>query len=185
MNIQVRGDHMGVTNALNDYAEKKLSRLERYFDAPPEKEISVTMSVERGVHRVEVMLQIHGILFRAEEQSSDMYASIDLVADKIEEQIHRHKEKLNQRFRDQGLRTRIKTSTANGVFRTPDPDRDEELSVVRVKRFPMKPMDIEEAIMQMNLLTHDFFMFINAETDDVNVLYRRKDGNYGLLEPRG
>ncbi len=184
MNIQVRGDHMGVTDALNEYAEKKLGRLERYFDAPPEKEVSVTMSVERGMHRVEVMLQIHGILFRAEELSSDMYASIDTVADKLEEQIHRHKERLNQRFRDQGLRTRIKTSVANGAFRTVTLDGEDEPRVVRVKRFPMKPMDVEEAMMQMNLLGHDFFMFINADSDDVNVLYRRKDGHYGLLEPR-
>lgn len=183
MNIQVRGDHMGITEALNEYAEKKLGRLERYFDAPPEKEVSVTMSVERGMHRIEVMLQIHGILFRAEERSGDMYASIDLVADKLEEQIHRHKEKLNQRFRDQGLRTRIKASTANGAFQLPDFDENEP-KVVRVKRFPMKPMDVEEAIMQMNLLAHDFFVFINAESDDVEVLYRRKDGNYGLIEPR-
>lgn len=180
MHIQVRGDHMGITDALNDYAEKKLSRLERYFDASTERQVSVTMSVERGMHRVEVMLQVHGILFRAEEQSSDMYASIDLVADKLEEQIHRHKEKLNQRFRDQGLRTRIKMSVQNGGRRTL---REAEPQVVRVKRFPMKPMDVEEAMMQMNLLAHDFFVFINAESDDVNVLYRRKDGNYGLIEP--
>ncbi|MDQ0191093.1 ribosome-associated translation inhibitor RaiA [Alicyclobacillus cycloheptanicus] len=180
MHIQVRGDHMGITDALNDYAEKKLSRLERYFDASTERQVSVTMSVERGMHRVEVMLQVHGILFRAEEQSNDMYASIDLVADKLEEQIHRHKEKLNQRFRDQGLRTRIKMSVQNGGRRTL---REAEPQVVRVKRFPMKPMDVEEAMMQMNLLAHDFFVFINAESDDVNVLYRRKDGNYGLIEP--
>lgn len=184
MNIQVRGDHMGVTSALNEYAEKKFGRLERFFDAPPEKDLSVTMSVERGIHRVEVMLQVHGILFRAEDQSNDMYASIDLVADKLEDQILKHKEKLNQRFRDRGLRTRIKTSSANGAFRTVTLEDEEEPTVVRVKRFPMKPMDVEEAIMQMNLLSHDFFMFINAESDDVNVLYRRKDGNYGLLEPR-
>lgn len=185
MHIQVRGDHMEVTSALEDYAQKKLGRLERYFDAPPEKEVSVTLSVVGGLHRVEVTVLLHGVLFRAEEQSEDMYASIDLVLDKLEEQIHRHKNRLNDKFREQGLRTRIKASTENGAFRRATSDDDElDQKVVRMKRFPMKPMDVEEAMLQMDLLGHDFFMFTNANTDEVNVIYRRKEGNYGLIEPR-
>lgn len=184
MNIQVRGDHIDVTNALHDYAQKKLGRLERYFDAPPERDIAVTLEVERGMHRVEVMFQLHGVLFRAEEKSPDMYASIDRVVDKLEQQFQRHKEKLNQRFRERGLRTRIRTSAENGAFSLADIPADEDGKVVKLKRFSLKPMDVEEALMQMNLLGHDFFVFTNATSDEMNVIYRRRDGNYGLIEPR-
>ncbi len=184
MQIQIRGKHMDVTPALEQYAQRKLGRLERHFDTPPEKEVLATMSIVGGLHRIEVTMTLHGVLFRAEEQSEDMYASVDLVVDKLEQQIQRHKKKLNQRFRDQGLRTRIKVSAENGAFthtvRKTDPS---DYHVVRTKRFPMKPMDVEEAVMQMDLLGHDFFMFTNAATDEVNVIYRRKEGNYGLIEP--
>lgn len=178
MNIQVHGDHMGITPALHDFVDKKLGRLEKYFDAPPEREISVTLSVEKGFHKVEVMLQLHGVLFRAEEKSADMYTSIDLVVDKLEQQINRHKSKINQRFRNQGLKTRIQSSIGM------DTREESELRVVRTKRFPVKPMDVEEAMMQMDLLGHDFYVFTNAETEEVNVLYRRKSGDYGLIEPQ-
>jgi len=184
MQIQVRGDHLDVTPALEEYAQKKLGRLERYFDAPPEKDVSVTMSVVGGMHRVEVTLQLHGVLFRAEEQSPDMYASIDLVVDKLEEQILRHKNKLNARFRDRGLRTRIRESAGNGAFTQSSHEDELSQQIVRIKRFPMKPMDVEEAMLQMDLLGHNFFMFTNANTDEVNVIYKRKEGNYGLIEPR-
>lgn len=183
MQIQLRGDHLGITPSLHDYAAKKIGRLERFFDAPPEKEVYVTLSVERDVHRVEVMLQIHGVLFRAEEQSEDMYASIDLVADKIEQQIQRYKTRLNQKFRDRGVRTRVRSARSHQTL--VDETSHDEVSneVVRVKRFTMKPMDVEEAVMQMNLLGHDFFVFRNAVSSEVNVLYRRRSGSYGLIEP--
>jgi putative sigma-54 modulation protein len=189
MNIQVRGDHLQVTPALRDYVDKKIGRMEKYFDAPPEREISVTMSVERGIHRVEVMLAVHGVIFRAEEKSDDMYASIDLVVDKLEQQLHKHKEKVNKKFRDQGLRTRIRASAENGAFTLttaalPLEDEDDIEELVRVKRFAMKPMDVQEAMMQMDLLGHDFYVFVNAGSDDVNVVYRRKNGTYGLIEAR-
>ncbi len=183
MKIQVHGDNIGVTPALHDFVGKKIGRLERYFDAPPEREISVMLSVEGEQHRVEVMLQLHGVLFRAEEESPDMYASIDMVVDKLEQQVNKHKEKLNQRFRDQGLRTRIKNSGKSSSYHIDDDD-DIMNAIARVKRFPIKPMGIEEAMMQMDLLGHDFYVFTNADTDEVNVLYRRKHGNYGLIEPQ-
>lgn len=183
MQIQVRGDHLEVTPAMQEYAQKKLGRLERYFDAPPEKDVTVTMSVVGGLHRIEVTLQLHHVLFRAEEQSPDMYASIDLVVDKLEEQLLRHKNKVNARFREKGLRTRIKESAESGTLSTFNEDELEQ-KIVRIKRFPMKPMDVEEALLQMDLLGHNFFMFTNASTNEVNVIYRRKQGNYGLIEPR-
>lgn len=179
MNIQVRGDNLGVTDALSEYVDRKIGRLQKYFDAPPEREVTVHMSVEHGLHQVEVMIQMHGMLFRAEEKSADMYASIDLVTDKLEQQINRHKDKLNQRFRERGFRTRVKPMLAdsqNGWQEEVEP------RVVRVKRHAMKPMDVEEAMLQLELLGHDFFVFTNAESNEVNVLYRRRDGQFGLIE---
>ncbi|MCF8568451.1 ribosome-associated translation inhibitor RaiA [Alicyclobacillus tolerans] len=194
MNIQVRGDHVAVTPALREYAEKKIGRLQKYFDAPPEKDISITMSVERGLHRVEVTMQVHGVLFRAEEKSNDMYASLDLVTDKLEHQMNRYKAKINQKFKAGGVRTRVKTLNDRGVFSAiselaavteveEDIEANIESSIVRTKRVPMKPMHIEEAVMQMDLLGHDFFVFTNAESEEINVVYRRRNGNYGLIEP--
>jgi putative sigma-54 modulation protein len=186
MKIQVHGDNIGVTPALHDFVDKKIGRLGKYFDAPSEREISVMMSVEGDVHRVEVTLQLHGVLFRAEEESPDMYASIDMVVDKLEQQVNKHKEKLNQRFRDQGLRTRIKNAgkAVTASYLHADEDDDMLNSIARVKRFPIKPMGLEEAMMQMDLLGHDFYVFTNADTDEVNVLYRRKHGDFGLIEPQ-
>jgi putative sigma-54 modulation protein len=176
MNIQVRGDHLEITDALRDYAEKKIGRLDKYFDMPPETVVNVTLSVEKDIHTVEVTMIIGGLILRAEENSPDMYASIDLVTEKLEKQIEKYKTKINRRFRQEGIRTLFKDA---GAAHTDA----EEPEVVRVKRFAIKPMPVEEAIMQMDLLGHDFFVFSNAETDEVNVVYKRKDGQYGLIEP--
>ncbi|EJY54899.1 sigma 54 modulation protein/30S ribosomal protein S30EA [Alicyclobacillus hesperidum URH17-3-68] len=181
MKIQVHGDNISVTSALQEYVDKKIGRLTRYFEGEADKQIHVTMAVEGTYHRVEMTVHVHGVIFRAEEKSQDMYASIDLVTDKLEEQVHRYKEKLNRRFRARGLRTQIRQRG----FAQDALDAEEDLRVVRVKRFPIKPMDVEEAIMQMDLLGHDFFVFTNAETEEVNVVYRRKRGDYGLIEPQG
>lgn len=185
MKIEVHGDNIAVTSALQDYVDKKIGRLTRYFEGESDKDIHVTMAVEGMIHRVEMTVRIHGLIFRADEKSQDMYASIDLVTDKIEEQVHRYKEKVNSRFRERGLRTRIKQTAENGGFSfRADYEEEAEPKLVRVKRFPIKPMDAEEAMMQMNLLDHDFFVFTNAETEEVNVVYRRKNGDYGLIEPQ-
>ncbi|MFD1675465.1 ribosome hibernation-promoting factor, HPF/YfiA family [Alicyclobacillus fodiniaquatilis] len=185
MKINVHGDNIAVTTALHDYVDKKIGRLTRYFEGEADKDIHVTMAVEGALHRVEMTMHVHGVIFRAEEQSSDMYASIDLVTDKLEQQVQRHKEKLNRRFRDRGLRTRIKQSTLNGEFSLQDIYEEKAPKLVRVKRFAIKPMDIEEAMMQMDLLGHDFYVFTNADTEEVNVVYRRRNGDYGLIEPQG
>ncbi|WP_067620150.1 ribosome hibernation-promoting factor, HPF/YfiA family [Alicyclobacillus acidiphilus] len=183
MKIQVHGDNISVTSALQDYVDKKIGRLTRYFEGEADKDIHVRMAVEGTNHRIEMTVHVHGMIFRAEETSSNMYASIDLVTDKIEEQVHRYKEKINRRFRDDGLRTRIRqTARHERIFN--DMYEGDEPRLVRVKRFPMKPMAPEEAIMQMDLLGHDFFVFTNADTEEVNVVYRRKNGDYGLIEPQ-
>lgn len=179
MIYNIRGQRFQVTEALRDYAEKKLSRLEKYFDAPITSEIAVTLSVTKGNHTVEVSIPLVGVMLRAEEKSEDMYASIDLVVDKLERQIRKHKTKVNRKFRQgSGVRALFREEgSAVSVL-----EEEDELELVRTKRFTLKPMDVEEAILQMNMIGHNFFVFANADSKEVNVVYKRSDGKYGLIE---
>jgi putative sigma-54 modulation protein len=180
MKFSIRGEHLDVTEALRDYVEKKLRRLERYFEAPLTSEVFVTLSVIKGMQSVEVTIPLSGVLLRAEERNEDMYASIDLVVDKLERQIRKHKTKTNRKIRQEGgKRDLFKSESIPVAFA----DDEDDLELVRTKRFTLKPMDIEEAILQMNLVGHNFFVFANMETDQVNVVYKRNDGKYGLIEP--
>ncbi len=182
MHFNIRGERMEVTGALRDYVEKKLSRLEKYFEAPLASDVHVTLSVVKDLHSVEVTIPLPGVLLRAEEKSEDMYASIDLVVDKLERQIRKHKTKVNRKFRqDGGLRGLFKENNETAANRFTE--EEDELEVVRTKRFTLKPMDVEEAILQMNMVGHNFFVFANADTEEVNVVYKRNDGKYGLIEP--
>ncbi len=171
MNILIKGRNIDVTPALREYIEKKLSRLEKFMDI---NDVNVTLAVEKNMHRIEVTLQLNGYILRGEEVSGNMYGSVDLVADKLETQMVRYKEKIQKR-------NKRKKVLAEVAFAEEAPVPDDEL--VRVKRFPIKPMTLEEAVMQMNMLGHSFFVFTNSETEMVNVVYTRKDGKYGLLEP--
>ncbi|MDI3534648.1 MAG: putative sigma-54 modulation protein [Thermosediminibacterales bacterium] len=173
MKITVSGKNMDVTDALKDYAVKRISKIDKYFDN--DIEAQVTMNVEKDRHIVEVTIPINGIILRGEEETADMYSSIDLVVEKLERQIHKYKTKINRKLR----KTAFKFNNKNMI----EDVKNEEPKVVKTKRFAIKPMTIEEAILQMNLLDHDFFVFFNAETEEANVLYKRKDGNYGLIEP--
>lgn len=183
MDYNIRGHNIEVTKALREYVEKKLSRVEKYFDTDPTSAASVVMSVLRGEHKVEVTIPFPGVLLRAEETSADMYASIDLVVEKLERQIRKYKTKVNRKFRQKGsLRTLFKENAMNGTPSAKQTDED-GLEIVRTKRFTFKPMDVEEAVLQMDMLGHNFFVFSNADTEEVNVVYKRKDGRYGLIEP--
>jgi ribosomal subunit interface protein len=177
MKYNIRGQRFQVTDALREYVEKKLSRLEKYFEAPT-SDIQVTMSVTKGQHTVEVTIPLVGVMLRAEEKSEDMYASIDLVVDKLERQIRKHKTKVNRKFRQHsGVKALFREEgSAVGVL-----EDEEELELVRTKRFTLKPMDVEEAILQMNMVGHNFFVFANADSKEVNVVYKRSDGKYGLI----
>jgi len=179
MKYNIRGKHIPVTDALREFVEKKLIRLEKYFEAPITSEISVTLSVTKNDHRVEVTIPLPGLTLRAEEKSGDMYASVDLVIDKLERQIRKHKTKVNRKVRQEsGIRTLFKDdSTPVRVL-----DQEDETELVRTKRFIMKPMNVEEAILQMDMVGHSFFVFANSATKEVNVVYRRSDGKYGLIE---
>jgi putative sigma-54 modulation protein len=133
------------------------------------------LTVEKERHTVEVTATVDGLILRGEESSPDMYASIDLVSDKLEKQIDRYKTRISRRLRSNGFK--------NGAAIPASTEEDEGPRIVRSKRFLMKPMPIEEAVLQMNLLNHDFFAFLNAETERFAVVYKRKDGHYGLIEP--
>ena len=173
MKMNVRGKNIEITPALRDYVEKRVGKITKYFDAIGD--ISAVLKVEKGHHIVEVTVPINGMLLRGEESTNDMYTSIDLVVDKIEKQIEKYKTKISRKLRSGTFRGDL-------VPNVKETDQ-EEFQLVRTKRFAVKPMGSEEAIMQMNLIHHDFYVFMNSESEEVNVIYRRKDGNYGLIEP--
>ncbi|CAH2462580.1 MULTISPECIES: ribosome hibernation-promoting factor, HPF/YfiA family [Bacillus] len=180
MKFNIRGENIEVTPALGEYVEKKLSKLERYFDTFPE--IKVNLKVYSDKQRIEVTIPFTDLLLRAEETNSDMYAAIDLVVDKIERQIRKHKTKVNRKLREKGsVKTNFILPEAVAVL---DAVEEDELELVRTKRFDLKPMDVEEAILQMDMLGHSFFVFTNADTNETNVVYGRKDGKYGLIETK-
>ncbi|MCL4514007.1 MAG: ribosome-associated translation inhibitor RaiA [Firmicutes bacterium] len=180
MEISVKGKNIEVTGALRSYAEKRVGKLEKFFEVGPVV-AQVLLSTEGDRHVVEVTLQVNSLLLRGEQKTADMYASIDGVVEKIERQIDKYKTRINRK-----LRGEVKLAgAAAGVY----PDEEEEGrtpglgKVVRTKRFAIKPMSVEEAIMQMELLGHDFFVFSNDRSEEVNVVYKRRDGDYGLIEP--
>jgi putative sigma-54 modulation protein len=182
MNFNIRGENIQVTEALRDYVEKKIGRLERYFDTPLPTDVHVTLRFLRGEATIEVTIPLVGVIIRAEETHDDMYAAIDLVVEKLERQIRKHKTKLIRKFRLDNNRTLVRE--ADPVQVADQVEEDVEINIVRTKRFDLKPMDAEEAVLQMDMLGHNFFVFQNAETNDVNVVYRRNDGRYGLIEPK-
>lgn len=171
MKVQVRGRNIDVTDALKDYVGKRLGKLDKYIDNFGDAQ--VTLTVEKDSHRIEVTIPINGMILRGEESTGDMYTSTDFVVEKLEKQIAKYKGKLQKR----GARFVNGQKMAAAVI----PD-DDYPRLVRTKRFAIKPMPVEEAVLQMNLLGHNFFVFSNAETEQVNVVYKRKDGNYGLIE---
>ena len=174
MRYTITGRNIEVTPGLRDAVQEKLGKLECYFT--PDTEIYATLSVQKDVQKIEVTIPVKGSIIRAEESSNDMYVSIDLVEEVIERQLKKYRTKLV-----------TKQQNAASVFKKEFIDAasedDEEIKIIRSKKFDMKPMYPEDACVQMELLGHDFFVFINAETEDVNVVYKRKGNTYGLIEP--
>lgn len=173
MKIAVKAKNTQVTEALTDYIEKRFAKLEKYF-VNSDLAGTVTLVVEKGLHRAEATIPLNRYILRAEESSNDMYASIDGVVDKLERQIRKYKTKINRKG---------KVQTFAEAPAQEAPVEEEEGKVIKTKTFVVKPMDEEEAIMQMELLEHDFFVFLNAETNAINVVYKRKDNQYGLIQP--
>lgn len=175
MNYIISGKNIDVTSGLREAIEQKLGKLERYFT--PETDIIVTLSVEKERQKIEVTIPVKGTIIRSEQVSDDMYVSIDLVEEVIERQLRRYKKKIIDKHQEgPGYFT-------SDFFDVPDEDEANDIKIVRTKRFGMKPMFPEDACVQMELLGHAFFVFRNAETDEVNVVYKRKNGSYGLIEP--
>ncbi len=166
------GKNIDVTEGLRNAVEEKIGKLECFFT--PEAEAHVTFSVEREKQKIEVTIPMKGTIVRAEEESTDMYASIDMVEETIERQLRKYKNKIIDRKQSGG-------DFAKAFY--DEEGEDDEIKVVKTKRFAVKPMDVEEACVQMELLGHDFFVFRNSETDEVNVVYKRKGNTYGLIEP--
>ena len=175
MNYIISGKNLDVTSGLRTAIEQKLGKLERYFT--PETDIIVTLSVEKERQKIEVTIPIKGTIIRSEQVSDDMYVSIDLVEEVIERQLRKYRKKIIDKHQEgPGY-------LAPDFYDAADEDESNDIKIVRTKRFGMKPMFPEDACVQMELLGHSFFVFRNAETDEVNVVYKRKDGSYGLIEP--
>lgn len=173
MKYVITGRGTNVTDGLRSAIEEKLGKLEHYF--APDTEVHVTFKVEKDRQKVEVTVPVKGHIIRAEQVSDDMYVSIDLIEDIIERQLRKYKTKIVDSKQNVGSFT--------SEFMQEDDYEDEDVKVIRTKRFAVKPMDPEEACVQMELLNHSFYVFRNAETDEVNVVYKRKGGDYGLIEP--
>jgi putative sigma-54 modulation protein len=174
MKFIVSGKNFEVTEALKERVIKKIGKLDKFFS--PDTDVHVTMSVQKDRQIVEVTIPFNGVVLRAEEANDDMYTSIDKVVDLLERQMRKYKTRLEKKLHEAAF------ATDNFAIRE-DIAEEQEFKIVRSKRFAFKPMGVEEAVLQMNLLGHEFFMFSNADTEKVNVVYKRKDGNYGLIEP--
>ena len=182
MNFIISGKNIDVTPGLKDAIEQKLGKLERYFT--PETEIIVTLSVEKERQKIEVTIPVKGNIIRSEQTSDDMYVSVDLVEEVIERQLRKYKNKLVARSQGDPTASGSGNNFKKEFFESEDDTSvDDEIRIVRTKRFGIKPMYPEDACIQMDLLGHAFFVFCNAETDEVNVVYKRKDGSFGLIEP--
>lgn len=169
------GKGMEVSESLKARVEKKLSKMERYFNQ--EAEATVRFKQQKGGRNiVELTVSVGGLILRAEECSNDMYLSIDRAVDKLESQVRRYRTKLDKHLREARMEP-IAEAAVEPIY------EEASYDVVRTKRFAVKPMSVEDAITQMELLGHDFFLFLNEETEILNVLYRRNDGSYGLLQP--
>ena len=173
MKFVIVGKNIEVTQGLKAAVEEKIGKLESYFN--PETEIHVTLSVEKERQKIEVTIPVKGSIIRSEQVSNDMYVSIDLVEEIIERQIKKYKNKLIDQKQSAGF--------FKQEFIEKDYMDDEEVKIIRTKKFDIKPMYPEDACVQMELLGHNFFVFYNAETGQVNVVYKRKGNTYGLIEP--
>jgi len=173
MRIIISGRNIELTDGLKAAVEDKIGKLEKYFT--PDTDVYVTLSVQKERQKTEVTIPVKGNIIRSEQVSNDMYVSIDLVEEIIERQLKKYKNKL--------IAQKQSASSFRKEFIEKEVEADDEIKIIRTKKFDMKPMYPEDACVQMELLGHDFFVFVNAESDEVNVVYKRKGSTYGLIEP--
>lgn len=176
MKMNIRGSKIKITSAINDYVETKIGKLDKYLEKPDEITANVLVKVKGKDQTVEVTIPMKKLILRAEETHNDLYAAIDLVLDKLERQIRKNKTRMKKNVSKELI-------DFNTNFKV-EKDENEKGRIIRRKLIETKPMNEEEAILQMNLLGHDFFVFTNEATNQINILYRRKDQNYGLIETR-
>ena len=173
MNTSVRFKNLQPSDALKSYVSEKLNRMEKYFSGPAEA--NVVLSIEKFRHSAEINIAGDRLTINGKEETEEMYSAIDMVLDKLEVQIKKSKQKSRE------YRSKLKSDIQESE---PAMEEDREQPRVRVRHIEYKPMDVDEAVMQMDLVNYNFLVFTNARTDAVNVLYRQKDGNYGLIQPR-
>ena len=177
MQVSVTFRKVEPSDTVRNYATDKLHRIKRYVEDPIEAH--VVLSVEKFRHLAEVTINANGLLINGAEETGDLYSAIDMVIDKLEAQIKKHRRRLRQRKGDGGARGQMKTS----VLRQEEGLEEESPQVIKTEQVYAKPMDVEEAVMQLELARSEFMFFTNSKTKTINVLYRRKDGHYGLIEP--
>ncbi|MGN0159955.1 MAG: ribosome hibernation-promoting factor, HPF/YfiA family [Lachnospiraceae bacterium] len=173
MRFIITGRNIEVTDGLRSAVEEKLGKLDRFFNA--DTEVIVTLSVEKERQKIEVTIPVKGNIIRSEQVSSDMYVSIDLVEEIIERQLKKYKNKIVDQKQSQAEFAK--------EYIEKEYEDEADVKIIRTKKFGIKPMDPEEACVQMELLGHNFFVFFNSETETVNVVYKRKGNTYGLIEP--
>jgi len=178
LNFNIRGENIEVTPAIREHVESKIEKIERYFNDDVNASANVNLKVYNDKQtKVEVTIPMKSVTLRAEERHNDMYAAVDLIIDKLERQIRKHKTKINRKFRDrEGVGVSFASEQVGPAV------EEDELTIVRTKQFDLKPMDQEEAVLQMNMLGHDFYIYTDAESNGTSIVYKRKDGKYGLIE---
>ena len=182
LNFNIRGENIEVTPAIREYVEGKIEKVGRYFNEEIQASANVNLKVYNDKQtKVEVTIPMKNLTLRAEERNADMYAAVDLIVDKLERQIRKYKTKVNRKFRE-----REGVATFFATIESPDAvsehSEEDEYNIVRTKQFDLKPMDQEEAVLQMNMLGHNFFVFTDADSNGTHIVYKRKDGKYGLIE---
>ncbi|MEK4169570.1 ribosome-associated translation inhibitor RaiA [Staphylococcus sp. FSL W8-1268] len=185
--FEIHGDNLTITDAIRNYIEEKIGKLERYFNNVPNAVAHVKVKTyQNSATKIEVTIPLKNVTLRAEERHDDLYAGIDLVTSKLERQVRKYKTRVNRKNRDNGepepFIAEQQTVVNEDVEATSESSNENEIEIIRSKQFSLKPMDSEEAVLQMDLLGHDFYIFTDRETDGTSIVYRRKDGKYGLIE---
>lgn len=173
MRINIRGNKIEITDSIKNYIEEKIGKLDKYFDAPDDITANVVVKDDGINHKIEITIPIKKAILRGEESNKDLYAAIDFVSEKLERQIRKNKTKMKHKSKE--------NYDIFVDFEVPE-EEQEKNQIVKRKQVDTKPMDEDEAILQMNLLGHDFFIFKNINTDNISVVYKRKDSNYGIID---
>ncbi|PUB17856.1 ribosome hibernation-promoting factor, HPF/YfiA family [Paenisporosarcina sp. OV554] len=183
LNYNIRGENVEVTPAIREHVESKINKVERYFNEEIQANANVNLKVYNDSQtKVEVTIPMKNLTLRAEERHNDMYAAVDLIVDKLERQIRKYKTKVNRKFREREGVGAYFANVQSPEQATHQEDSEEDIHIVRTKQFELKPMDQEEAVLQMDMLGHNFFVFTDSESDGTHIVYKRKDGKYGLIE---